>query len=111
MKGKLAEPNQRIKELRTRLNISMEELAKRSGIALSSISRWESGVTPTIKISSLTRIADSCSVNPLWLLGYDVPFEARTEKEQELEAKISERASKLNEKQLEKLLKFMDEFL
>jgi len=111
MQEKTVSPNQRIKELRSRLGISMEELSRRSGIALSSISRWESGVTPTIKISSISKMADSCGVNPLWLLGYDVPFEARTEQEAELERKLCDYATQLNEKQLEKVILFIEQFL
>ena len=56
-------------------------------------------------------MADSCGVNPLWLLGYDVPFEARTEQEAELERKLCDYATQLNEKQLEKVILFIEQFL
>ena len=105
------EPKERIKELRAKLNLSQEQLSKKCGIAFSSISRWESGVTPTIKISSIMRISDACDVNPLWLLGYDVPFEKRTIKEEELEREISDKLSKMDEEKLLKVLKFIKEFL
>lgn len=101
----------RLKELRQRLKLSQEQLSKRCGIAFSSISRWESGVTPTIKLSSIKKIADACNVNPLWLLGYDVPFEKRTPREEELEREISDLLMNLNEEQLLKLRKFIEEFL
>ena len=108
---KVVESKERIKELRTRLGLSQEQLSKKCKIAFSSISRWESGVTPTIKISSLMKIADACDVNPLWLFGYDVPFERRTEIEEELEKEISEKLSKMDEATLMKVKRFIEEFL
>lgn len=89
----------------------MEDLSKKTGIARSTISRWESGLTPTIKIEMLGHVADVCDVNLLWLLGYDVPFEKRTKKEEELEKLIGDHICNLNEDQLAKVLKFIEEFL
>lgn len=107
----IASTQERIKELRSRMDISMEELAKRCGFTLSTISRWENGVTPTIKISSIQKMADACNVNPLWLLGYDVPFKKRTESETKLENEISDKLMTLSEEQLKKLLHFIEDYI
>jgi len=107
----IASTHERIKELRARLDLSMEQLAKRSGISLSSISRWENGTTPTIKLSSIDAIAHAVGVNPFWLMGFDVPFEQATEAQGALCFKISEELLWLDEADLRIVLKIVEEFV
>lgn len=60
----------RIKHRMNELGMSSRDLAKRSGISESGISRILSGeIDPRIK--TFTKIADALRVDYVWLMGYD----------------------------------------
>jgi putative transcriptional regulator len=42
---------EQIKEIRKRLNLSQEELAKKLGVSFSSVNRWENGQTKPSKLA------------------------------------------------------------
>lgn len=54
-------------------NISAQELANRSGVAKASISQYVNGSHKPSNISS-GKLAPILGVNPLWLMGFDVPM-------------------------------------
>lgn len=100
---KVAEPADRIHQMRDLLDMSMKDLSKKTGIAESTICRLETGFTTSIKMETLRKFSDGCGVNLMWLLGYDVPFEKRTREQEDLENEISDIAGKLSVEQLRKL--------
>lgn len=58
----------RIKELRTRVGISQETLAKQLGVSVASVASYEIGrVTPSIEV--LVKLADLFGVSTDYLLG------------------------------------------
>lgn len=68
----------RLNEAMSLRNMTASELAKKSGLNKSSISRYLSGenVPRSIAIGKMSKALD---VSPAWVLGYDVPMEASKE--------------------------------
>ena len=65
---------ERIKEYMSRYDVKAVDLAKRFHLSRSTISQYVSGaVVP--KRDRLVLIADALNIDPLWLMGYDVPIE------------------------------------
>ena len=60
--------NLRLKELRKKKGLTLEELAKEIGVTKATISRWESGERG-LKISQLQKLADYFNVSVGYLLG------------------------------------------
>lgn len=105
------ESRKRILQLRKENGMSMEEFGKKVGVAKSTVFRWESGDIDTMKNDQIKKIAEVFHVSPLWLIGVDVPKEPQTSKEKEIIRSISDKLLWLKKKDLEKLDKFIDEFL
>lgn len=57
------------------MNINAQELSNRSGVAKASISQYVNGSHKPSNISS-GKMASVLKVNPLWLMGFDVPMQA-----------------------------------
>lgn len=53
----------RIKELREKRGMSQEELAKKSGVSRTTISKLESGAETVAKTTTLGKIAEALSVS------------------------------------------------
>lgn len=81
---------ERIMQLRKAKGWSMAELGSRIGVEASTIHKWESGYTKSLKTSRLEQLAQALSTTVDYLLGYvDVPDEKlqpviRTAEENEL---------------------------
>lgn len=58
-------------------NMSAQELSNRSGVAKASISQYVNGSHKPSNISS-GKLAPILDVNPLWLMGFDVPMNGTT---------------------------------
>ena len=58
----------RIKEVRNVKGWSQAELARRSGVSQSTISRLEAGTTPSIVLKNLEDLARALEVDPGYLL-------------------------------------------
>ena len=54
-------------------NINAQELSNRSGVAKASISQYVNGSHKPSNISS-GKLANILDVDPLWLMGFDVPM-------------------------------------
>lgn len=65
----------RLKEARERNRITLEEAGKKVDVHKSTVLRWENGETEKIKLPILETLADYYNVNPVWLMGHDVPME------------------------------------
>lgn len=59
----------RIKHARTIRNITLEDIAKKVGVAKSTIQRYENGKIENIKLPVIESIANALTVNPAWLIG------------------------------------------
>lgn len=68
------EVGKRLKEARERRHITLEEAGKKVDVHKSTVLRWESGETEKIKLPILETLANYYNVNPVWLMGYDVPM-------------------------------------
>lgn len=65
----------RLKRARELNHITLEEAGKKVDVHKSTILRWENGETEKIKLPILEILAQYYNVNPVWLMGYDVPME------------------------------------
>ena len=69
---KLAE---RLKYARVELrDLTLEDIAKASGVARSTVQRYETAKIQKVKIPVIESFARVLNVNPCWLSGYDVPM-------------------------------------
>jgi len=63
----------RIKEILEYFDISASDLSKRTGLAKSTLSCYMSGKRIP-RQEQLAMISDPFNINPVWLMGYDVPM-------------------------------------
>lgn len=66
---------QRLFELRTRMGLTIEELSQKTNISIILLERYEKGIVAKMKQTTISDLADFYNVNPVWLMGYDVPKE------------------------------------
>lgn len=64
---------ERIKYIREQTNITQDDLALKMGVKKSTISKWETE-THEPKQEQFRKMAEILKVNPMWLLGADVPM-------------------------------------
>ena len=64
----------RLQKALSDMNMKPQELADKSGVSKSSISQYVNGSHTPSNISS-GKMAKVLNVNPLWLMGFDVPME------------------------------------
>lgn len=62
---------QRIKEKRTELGLTMEELGVKVGVQKSAVNKWEKGSVSNMKRSTIERLAEIFDCSPAWLMGMD----------------------------------------
>ena len=62
---------QKIKLLRSEKGWTQEELAKKSGVSIQSIKRYETGIGENITTSNLEKIAKVFDVKKYYFLNYD----------------------------------------
>lgn len=67
----------RLKTALDRLNMRAQELSDRSGVAKASISQYINGTHKPSNVSA-GKMAAVLDVDPLWLMGFDVPMKAKT---------------------------------
>ncbi len=71
----------RLKQARELRNITLEEAGKKVDVHKSTVLRWENGETEKIKFPVIEILASFYNVNPIWLMGYDVPMEREIQTE------------------------------
>lgn len=67
----------RLKQARESSHITLEEAGNRVGVHKSTVLRWENGDTEKIKLPIIESLATFYNVNPVWLMGYDVPMDRK----------------------------------
>ena len=72
---------QKLKDLRTEKNLTQEELAKKSGISIKSISRYELGVTLPRTKKYYEKIANALDVDTDYFLSQEADFFINARKE------------------------------
>lgn len=65
---------ERIQEYMSLYDVKAVDLAKRFHVSRSTISQYVNGIVVP-KRDRLVLIADALGIDPLWLMGYDVPLE------------------------------------
>lgn len=106
------EIGERIKNLRERYNLTQEELAEIAKVTKAAVSRWEKGESRTLKSSTIKNICNHFKeINPAWFLGGDTPMLLQSKEAQNLAMIISNKLDRLDEHDLKKILKFIEEFL
>ncbi|MEE0269393.1 MAG: XRE family transcriptional regulator [Clostridia bacterium] len=65
----------RLKQARELRHITLEDAGKKVDVHKSTVLRWENGETEKIKLPVIEILANYYNVNPVWLMGYDVPME------------------------------------
>lgn len=63
----------RIKERRTELGYSFQELADLTGMSKSTLQRYETGAIKNIPLDRLKDLARALRVTPEWIMGWDTP--------------------------------------
>lgn len=69
----------RLKQARELRHITLEEAGKKVDVHKSTVLRWENGETEKIKFPIIEILASFYNVNPVWLMGYDVPMQRNLE--------------------------------
>jgi len=64
---------ERIKEARIDNALTLQDISNELGLTKSTIQRYEAGTFQTMKLPVLEAIANLLKVNPVWLMGEDVP--------------------------------------
>ena len=88
-----AEIGNRIKYARGLRDVTLDDIAKKVGVAKSTIQRYETGKITAIKIPVVESIALALNVNPAWIVGKSEEMELPSQKV----PKIMEFYEKLND--------------
>lgn len=75
-----AEIGNRIKYARDLRDVTLDDIAKKVGVAKSTIQRYETGKITTIKIPVVESIAIALNVNPAWIVGKSEEMELPSQK-------------------------------
>lgn len=108
----MMEIKERIRKAMEVRGMTASELAKKSGIAKGSISKYLNGLVVP-KQSAIGEMAKALSVSPAWLMGYDVEMESKKEDTiQKLKTMIFDGdISRLNEPNQARLLAYYQALL
>lgn len=94
---------ERIKDRRTELRLTLEEVAKRAGVGKATICRYEKGVILNIPSDRIERIAKALRCTPAFLMGWDEELTDTT--------KLMALYERLNERGKNKLLDYADDLM
>lgn len=87
-------------------NMKPQELADKSGVSKASISQYVNGAHAPSNLSS-GKMASVLNVNPLWLMGFDVPMtEEKSEKPQTIAAHFD--GDEYTDEELEEIKQFAE---
>lgn len=97
--------DEKIKNRRIELRLTIEQVADRVGVAKSTIQRWESGYTASIKQSKLMALARALCVPPTYLVFEDEELKP-PKSESEIETELIALSRKMTIAQKVKLLNY-----
>ena len=66
----MTSPGQKIKELRTLLGMSQEELGSRVGVQRAAINKYEKGTVENIPLKTIEKMANVFDVSPTYIVGW-----------------------------------------
>ena len=81
-----------IKELRTSLNLTLADIAKKTGVSRQTIQKYESGVITNVPSDKIELIAEALGTDPVHLMGWDEKLREKRKslnKEKEWEPKLT----------------------
>lgn len=94
---------ERIRDRRTELRLTLEEVAKRAGVGKATICRYEKGVITNIPSDRIERIASALKCTPAFLMGWE---ECPTQT-----SKLLKLYERLNDEGKNKLLDYADDLV
>ena len=62
-----------IKNQRSKLGLTMKEVAEKVGVSEGTISRWESGEIANMRRDKIMLLADALELSPAVIMGWDAP--------------------------------------
>jgi transcriptional regulator with XRE-family HTH domain len=95
---------QKIKDLRIRNNMTLEELGNKVGVGKSTVRKWENGIIKDMKRDKIKNVADALGVSPAYLMGWE---DAATEENADLLPDIL--ADSVLMEYVKKIYRFSDE--
>lgn len=98
----------RIRYYRELAGLTMEELAKKTGVQKSAINKYEKGVVTNIPIKRVVLIADALGVEPVALTDWERPSGASDPSAPEKKQALIDRVLHMDAEQLDKLARLLD---
>lgn len=65
------EIGEKIKHLRTRQGMTLEELGEKVGVGKSTVRKWETGAIANMRHNKIASLADALNVSPSYLMGWE----------------------------------------
>lgn len=65
------EMGEKIKYLRTRQGMALEELGNRVGVGKSTVRKWETGAIANMRRNKIASLAEALNVSPSYLMGWE----------------------------------------
>ena len=98
----------RIRYYRELAGLTMEELAKKTGVQKSAINKYEKGVVTNIPINRVVLIADALGVEPVALTDWERPNGSVDPTSYEKKKALIDRVLRMDPEQLDKLARLLD---
>lgn len=88
--GTVASASARISEAMDLRGMRQVELVEKSGLSKSLVNQYVSGKIQNVRSDKIYILAKALSVDPVWLMGFDVPMEEQTAKDKaQIDAQIT----------------------
>lgn len=62
---------EKIKELRVKKGLTLEELGDKVGVSKSTVRKWENGIIANMRRDKISKIADALNISPAYLMGWE----------------------------------------
>lgn len=98
----------RIRHYRELAGLTMEELAKKTGVQKSAINKYEKGIVTNIPINRVVLIADALGVEPVALTDWERPNGSTDTTSYEKKKALIDRVLRMDPEQLDKLSRLLD---
>ena len=98
----------RIRYYRELAGLTMEELAKKTGVQKSAINKYEKGIVTNIPIKRVVLIADALGVEPVAFTDWERPAGSGDPSSYEKKQALINRVLRMDPEQLDKLSRLLD---